>query len=147
MAKKRQRYNKAKPSTISNNGKKYNFKSRLELSVYKTLKKKFRNKKSIKLDYETDKLPYTLQKNYIPDFVITTGDGKTIYIEVKGYLRPSDRTKAIAVKQANPDADIRFVFSKDNRIHSKSKTTYSSWCKKNGFIYTVADNIPDEWFK
>lgn len=143
MAKKRQKQNKKRSTT--SNYKKYNFKSRLELSVYKSLKKKLKNKKSIKLDYETKKLPYTLNKNYIPDFVITNNN-KIIYIEVKGYLRPSDRTKAIAVKQANPDVDIRFVFSKDNKIHSKSKTKYSDWCKKNNFIFAVADKIPDEWF-
>lgn len=121
---------------------KYDFKSKLELTVFKKLKKI----KRIKVDYETVKLPYTLQKNYLPDFVITRSDGTIMYIEVKGYLRPEDRTKAIAVQKANGPIDLRFVFSKDNLIHRKSKTRYSDWCKKHGFTYAIADDIPKEWF-
>lgn len=99
--------------------------------------------------YESEKLKYTLSSNhnYIPDFIVTTLSKKTIYLEVKGYLRPADRRKMLAVKEQHPDKDIRFVFKHDNKINSKSKTRYSDWCKKNGFKYCLKGIIPEDWFE
>ena len=40
-----------------------------------------------------------------------------------------------AVKAANPDLDIRIIFqSPHNKINKRSKTTYSMWAEKNGFL-------------
>jgi len=60
----------------------------------------------VKYEYESTKVPYVLQCNYTPDFLLPNG----IYLETKGHLTEEDRRKMKAVKAANPDLDIRFVF-------------------------------------
>ena len=97
-------------------------------------------------EYEIGRLHYVLRKYYIPDFILTLPNGRKIYIEVKGYLRPTDRTKMVAVKKGNPDLDIRFLFDKDNKMSKNSKTTYSTWATKNGFPYAIG-SIPKEWYQ
>lgn len=96
------------------------------------------------LHYEASSLPYVLPKKYIPDFEVITKSGRKFYIEVKGYLRPEDRTKMIAVKHLNPDADIRLLFAKNNKINKNSKTTYMDWARKHGFM-AACGKIPSEW--
>ena len=81
--------------------------------------------------YEPFKLPYTLPQpvqNYTPDFQI--GD---MIIEVKGYLPYKDQIKMIAVKQAHPDLDIRFVFCDPNKKLPRRKMTHSEWADKHGY--------------
>lgn len=85
-------------------------------------------------------------RKYKPDFALRVPSGKTIYLEVKGYLRPEDRMKMVAVKRSNPTLDIRFVFGRDNKLYKGSSTTYSQWAEKNGFKWTV-EHIPSEWYK
>lgn len=117
------------------------------LSILK--KKNYRKRNKYRLEYETEKLPYVLPspiRNYHPDFIIRRPNGKTLYLEIKGFYRPEDRVKMLAVKRANPEADIRMVFPRDNKLNAKSKTTYSDWCKKYGFKYCIGE-IPEEWFK
>ena len=92
--------------------------------------------------YESEILPYVLECNYYPDFIL--GDG--IYLEVKGYLDQDDRRKMIAVKKAHPEKDIRFVFQNpDNKINPKSRTTYAQWCDKQGFPWCHYQQIPKSW--
>jgi predicted nuclease of restriction endonuclease-like RecB superfamily len=102
-------------------------------------------RQKVKFKYEVDRLPYVVYKNYVPDFTITTPNGK-IYLEVKGYLRPQDRVKMAAVKATNPDIDLRIVFGADNKLNRFSKMRYSDWAKKYGIPYAVK-TIPIEWFK
>ena len=52
-------------------------------------------------EYETTKLAYVLECNYIPDFLLPNG----IYLEVKGRLTSEDRRKMKAVKKSNPELD------------------------------------------
>ncbi len=117
--------------------------SGLEVDTLKKLKKL----KSIKsVTYETSSFPYTIRKTYIADFTIGTRDGRTIYVETKGWFRPQDRTKMRAVKEANPTADIRMVFPQDNKLNKTSKMRYSDWCEKYGIRYHVGP-VPREWFE
>lgn len=95
--------------------------------------------------YETERLNYVLTKTYRPDIIITFKNGRKLYIECKGWFRPEDRTKMAAVKLANPDLDIRFVFPKDNKLNKNTKTLYSGWCVKHGFPYALGTAIPREW--
>lgn len=88
--------------------------------------------------YESERLPYTLSRKYIPDFIIEVS-GHKIYIETKGYLRPEDKSKLRAVKQQHPDLDIRLVFYRE--VPSQIR-----WAEKNGFPYACI-KIPREWFK
>jgi hypothetical protein len=94
-------------------------------------------------EYEPIKLNYTIDAVYTPDFVLPNG----VIIEAKGWFRPDDRRKMLAVKKAHPELDIRLVFQQPyNTISKTSKTTYAAWAKKNGFPWAAAHAIPDEWF-
>lgn len=97
--------------------------------------------------YETEKLNYVLEKNYWPDITITLTDGRKIYVECKGWFRPEDRTKMLAVKVANPETDIRFVFPRDNKLNKNTETTYSQWCERHGFPYHIGTEVPKAWLK
>lgn len=113
------------------------FKNSFEEKLYKSLPKK-------RTTYEGMKIKYALARTYIPDFVVERTDGSTLIIEAKGYLRPSDRSKMIAVKERNPTLDIRIVFAYDNKLNKNSNTRYTEWAKKNGFPCAVG-KVPPNW--
>lgn len=118
--------------------------SEFEWSTYHTLKA--HKPKGSEVEYETEKLGYTIKSNYIPDFIIIFGDGRKLYIECKGYFKYQDREKMIAVKRDNPDLDIRLVFYRDSpsSLGKGSKTRPSEWAEKYGFPWSVQE-IPKEW--
>ena len=96
----------------------------------------------ISYEYESIKVPYTIQHNYLPDFVLPNH----VYLETKGYWDPADRRKVLAVKLDNPDIDLRMVFQAPyNKISKKSKTTYAMWCEKHDIPWTSFHNIPLDW--
>ena len=98
----------------------------------------------VKYEYESQKLAYQLECNYLPDFLLPNG----IYLEVKGRLTSEDRRKMLAVKRCNPDLDIRFVFQAPfNKIYKGSKTTYAKWAEKSGFPWCQYTKIPIDWLK
>jgi len=83
------------------------------------------------LKYETHKFPYTLQRNYIPDFV--DPNTKTI-IEIKGFLRNFDeRQKMLAIKEQYPDWTIAFVFMYPHKRVRGLKVTHKEWALSHGF--------------
>ena len=96
----------------------------------------------VSYQYESEKLSYTIEHNYTPDFLLPN----YVYLETKGYWDAADRRKVLAVKRANPDIDLRMVFqSPFNKISKKSKTTYAKWCEKHDIPWTAYHNIPLEW--
>ena len=96
----------------------------------------------VSYEYESTKVPYVLQCNYTPDFLLPNG----IYLETKGQLTEEDRRKMKAVKAANPELYIRFVFqSPYNKIYKGSKTTYAKWADKHGFPWCAFHSIPISW--
>jgi len=101
---------------------------------------------NIEWEYEPEKFEYVLPgRRYTPDFKVTRSDGTTFMAEYKGYLRPEDRTKMVAVQQSHPDLDIRFIFGNAKKLITKgSKTTYGMWATKHGFPW-AEKTIPDEW--
>lgn len=103
-----------------------------EKRVYLQLKRA-----KVKFTYEKERIPYILCKHYIPDFIIDTPLGK-IYIECKGYLRPEDRVKLIAVKKLNPHLDLRILFYAENKRNIR-------WANRNGFRFAIYV-IPDDWY-
>ena len=124
-------YNKLKAK------KEIKFKSKLEEKVATLL-----FHLGISYEYESTKVPYTIQHNYIPDFVLPN----YTYLETKGYWAPSDRRKVLAVKRDNPEIDLRMVFqSPYNKINKNSKTTYAMWCEKHDIPWTSYHEIPLEW--
>ena len=96
----------------------------------------------ISYEYESEKLDYTIEHTYTPDFVLPN----YTYIEAKGYWSAADRRKILNVKKANPEVDLRMVFqSPYNKINKKSKTTYAMWCEKHDIPWSSYHNIPLEW--
>lgn len=104
--------------------------------------------KSLSIDpqYEEYYLNYTIPESvhkYTPDFVLPNG----IIIETKGVFDADDRKKHLLIKEQHPELDIRFVFSRSKTpIYKGSKTTYASFCEKNGFKYSDKI-IPKEWIE
>lgn len=118
------------------------FRSKLERTIWKQLPHK--NKK-VKIEYEAEKLPYVIERNYLPDFVIHRQDGTKFYIEVKGFFPSVDRVKLEAVKKAHPDLDIRIVFGSNAKLYKGSNTRNADWAKRRGFPCAIK-TIPKEWF-
>jgi len=113
------------------------FRSGLEKQVAELLKEL-----SVKFEYESTKVPYELQCNYTPDFLLPNG----VYLETKGQFTSEDRRKMLAVKKQHPELDIRMVFQAPfNKISKRSKTTYAQWCEKNGIQWAPYHSIPLEW--
>lgn len=109
------------------------------------------NELGISFEYESEKLGYTVEGRYIPDFIIRTKSANKIYVETKGNGRSFDgpsRRKLIAVKQQHPEKDIRIVFYSDGKIGPKRKDgsflRQSDWAVKHGFQYAIRE-IPDGW--
>ena len=120
-----------------NHKKEHKFRSKLEERVATLLEQL-----GVSYEYETEKLSYTIEHNYTPDFVLPN----YVYLETKGYWDAADRRKVLAVKRDNPDVDLRMVFqSPYNTISKKSKTTYAKWCEKHNIPWTAYHEIPLEW--
>lgn len=107
--------------------------NKFETRIYRQLKRA-----KVNFEYESVKIPYILARHYIPDFILSTPTGK-VYIETKGYLRPEDKAKMVAVKKLNPQLDIRILFY-------ARKEQYIKWAEKNGFRWAV-DTIPKQWLE
>ena len=75
----------------------------------------------VSYEYETEKLSYTIEHTYTPDFVLPN----YVYLEAKGYWSPDDRRKILAVKRDNPAIDLRMVFqSPYNKISKKRQCPF-----------------------
>lgn len=115
----------------------YKYRSRFEASLAKSLQ----NKK-ISFDYETERIPFILEKTYVPDFII-----HGIFIEAKGVLTVDDRRKLLAVKAQHPEIDLRIVFQNaNNKLSKNSVTTYAMWAEKHDFLW-AHQTIPQTWLK
>ncbi len=126
---KKMRYNRRKPPRSKYRSR---FEERLALALEQA---------KVNFSYETLRLPYTVERVYTPDFILPNG----VIVEAKGFWEPSDRTKHLAVREAHPDADIRFCFlNANNKLSKKSKTTYAAWCDKKGFLW-CEKVIPSSW--
>jgi len=113
------------------------FKSGLEEQVAKLLEGL-----GVTYEYESCKVPYTIQHHYHPDFILPNH----VHLETKGYWSAPDRRKIAAVKRDNPELDLRMVFqSPYNKINKSSKTTYAKWCEKHDIPWTSWQDIPLEW--
>ena len=115
-----------------------NFRSGLEERLSKHL-----HKLNVPFQYECQKYSYTTESKYTPDFFLPNG----VIIEAKGFFKPSDRRKMLAVKAQHPELDIRFIFQRNNTLTKNSKTTYGAWAEKHGFQWCIFPNIPPHWFE
>ena len=127
-----------KRSKTRANAIKHGYRSGLEQKVLDSL-----HTRKCKAEYECMKIEWEdlAYRTYTPDFLLPNG----IIIETKGRFTPDDRMKHLSIKKQHQDLDIRFVFSNSNsKLRKGSKTTYASWCEKNGFLYADKD-VPQEW--
>ena len=116
------------------------YRSGLEEQIAKQL-----TDKGIDYTYESTKVNYQPQCVYTPAFLITSSG---IHLEAKGYFSSKDRRKMLAVKECNPDLDIRMIFQRPfNKIYKGSKTTYAMWCEKHDILWSSYQNIPESWLK
>lgn len=93
-------------------------------------------------EYETLRIPYVVERNYNPDFILPNG----IICEAKGYFKSADQRKHKLIKKQQPDKDIRFVFQKASVRVQGSKLTCAEWCERYGFLYAEG-KVPEEWVK
>ena len=115
-----------------------NYRSGLE----ERIAKKF-DKDNITYLYEVQSYEYVLTSKYTPDFFLPNG----VILEAKGFFKPADRRKTLAVIKQNPDLDIRFVFqNENNKLYRGSPTTYAKWCEQHNFKFANRI-IPKEWLK
>lgn len=118
---------------------KHGYRSGLEEQLAINLKEQ-----GINGEYEQNKIAYikpATNHTYTPDFRLPNG----IFIETKGRFVLEDRKKHLLIRSQQPQLDIRFVFQNaKNKLRKGSKTTYSDWCIKHGFLFCEI-SIPSEW--
>jgi hypothetical protein len=119
-------------------GLKHGYRSGLEEKIASQLQEC-----GVAVEYETTKIRYVVneERTYTPDWRLPNG----LIVESKGRFTVHDRKKHLLIKQQHPQLDIRFVFSNSKaKINKGSKTSYSDWCERHGFLY--ADKlIPEGW--
>ena len=121
-------------------GQTLTFRSSLEADVAKAL-----HALGTPFDYESEVLTYTKTHRYTPDFVLRSSSGDPIFIEVKGFFSPQDRSKTIEVLRQNPGLDLRFVFERaSTRLNRRSKTTYAAWCERHNLLWAERE-VAEEW--
>tara|TARA_B100001248_G_scaffold225743_1_gene183423 strand:+ start:396 stop:767 length:372 start_codon:yes stop_codon:yes gene_type:complete len=107
------------------------FRSGLEEAIRLKLNKQFK--------YEPYKIPYIIQKNYLPDFV---HEKKKILIEAKGFFRVGDTKKYTSIRDSAPDWELVFILSNPNKkVRKGSKICMGKWCTKEKFKFYTMDNI------
>lgn len=95
------------------------------------------------LEYEKDKIKYTVEHTYHPDWKIK----ENTYIETKGLWKSADRAKHLYLREQHPEITVYLVFQNpNNKLSRVSKTTYSAFCEKHGIPWATIDSVPEEWF-
>jgi hypothetical protein len=132
------------------------FRSGLEYEIAKDL-----ISRGIKFEYEKHRIPYQRvivggkcgdcssgnvrkRATYTPDLYLL---GVRRFIEIKGRLTSTDRTKLCAVlpEFAKRGETLSILFSQDNFTTKLKRERYSGWAARNGFQYAVGKTIPNEW--
>ena len=82
------------------------------------------------LDYQVDKIAYTVSKTTKFDFKIAPKS----YIFVREKFGAGEQGKFIAIARQNPNITIAFVLTNPNEIMGRAMTmTTSDWCDRYGF--------------
>ena len=118
-----------------------NYRSKYEQRFAKQCKKRF--------EYESVKLNWQPPvKKYLPDFVFQKKDGGTMFVELKGVLTVSDRTKLKSILKQHEGIDLRIIFQRAaNKIGKGSKTTYGDWADSVGMKWSEGELMPVGWLK
>jgi hypothetical protein len=103
--------------------------------------------------FHTDKVPYTVEHNYHPDFIREV-EGKKILLEAKGrFWDYAEFSKYIWISKTLPeDTELVFLFANPSapmpqakRRKDGTKRSHGEWASANGFTWYSEDSIPDEW--
>ena len=100
------------------------------------------NKRGIEFQYEHERIPYVVERKYLPDFQLPNG----IYIEAKGYFRNEDCRKMRLLKAQYPDKEFRFLFQKLNTKVQSKRFTNQQWAEKYNFAYCEG-RVPQSWLE
>jgi len=118
----------------------HRFRSKLEAAVWGKIEAV-----QPQAQFETLRLPYTLEHTYNPDIILPNG----VVLEVKGrfIVKGQDcRPKMLAIKKAFPDLDIRFILQTPGLpVTPRAKMTHADWCDKHGFPWAHYLKIPEDW--
>jgi hypothetical protein len=95
------------------------------------------------VEYEAERFPYVIRSHYLPDWKIADG----LFVETKGYFSAKNRSDLLSFREQYPDVTILLVFERsNNKLNSRSKTTYGEWATKYGFDWAdIRDGIPRRW--
>ena len=100
------------------------------------------NKRGIEFQYEHERIPYVVERKYLPDFQLPNG----IYIEAKGWFRDEDCRKMRLLKAQYPDKEFRFLFQNLNTKVQSKRFTNQQWAEKYNFAYCEG-RVPESWLK
>lgn len=104
-------------------------------------------------DHHSDKINYTVEHTYEPDFRRTI-DGTEYLLEAKGrFWDYAEYSKYIHIRDALPDnVELVFFFQKPyapmpqaKKRRDGSKRTHAEWAEANDFRWFYEGNLPDEW--
>ena len=118
---------------MSRRFKKSKFRSTFEEDVAKILKG---------FDYEPFTVPYTIERNYRPDFVHRSAG---VLVECKGFFREGDTKKYTSIRDSLPDdQQLVFILMQPNKkIRKGAKMTMSQWCDKEGILWYNIDTVQE----
>lgn len=92
--------------------------------------------------YEVERFNYVLHRKYTPDFKVGQ-----VFIEVKGWWPPAERSKFLSVIVCNPGLPIFVALQRPYMtLSKKSKTTLAEWCTKHGIAWCPIP-IPPEFMQ
>lgn len=103
--------------------------------------------------FHTDKVPYTVEHNYHPDFIREL-EGKNILLEAKGrFWDYAEFSKYIWISKTLPeDTELVFLFANPSapmpqakRRKDGTKRSHGEWASANNFRWFSEDTIPDSW--
>ena len=104
-------------------------------------------------NFHTQKVPYTVEHNYHPDFLKDI-DGKKILLEAKGrFWDYAEYNKYKWIKEILPDdCELVFLFSNPSAPmpnakmrRDGTKRSHGEWASKNGFRWYSTESLPKEW--
>ena len=100
------------------------------------------NKRGVDFLYEDERIPYVVERKYLPDFQLPNG----IYIEAKGWFRDEDCRKMRCLQAQYPDKEFRFLFQNNNTKVQSRRYTNAQWAEKYDFQYCEG-RVPEDWLK
>lgn len=86
-------------------------------------------------EYEPWVTDYYVLSTYTPDFVMEEAG---LAVECKGWFRPGDTKKYIAVAEGLAEDGLELVFLlqyPNKKVRKSTKITMSEWCEKEGFLW------------